>query len=251
MTSHPSQRGVTLVSLLVGLLVALFVILSLLATYRSVIRSIFGSAPGTGDGMVAKARLDGDLSSAILSAQLALQDAGFGITGASANNEFIALSEAALSSRSGGTLSGSAQPLAAAAVSATAVVWASNPALASDKTQYRCQALLWSPGADSLGGELRLLTAQGNCQPLASRWNAVQWTAQTLIPAEVNAHGVSLVAQNGVSCWPFGAVPKSISGYDPPSAKLKLTLGFQFSTHGTDGSSPRQTLEVCLANFQS
>lgn len=69
-----TQRGVTLISLLIGMLISIFSILSILALYKNLVTvSISASADASHDGQVA---------TALITAQLELQNAGYGIVNA-------------------------------------------------------------------------------------------------------------------------------------------------------------------------
>ena len=69
-----TQRGVTLVSLLIGMLISIFSVLSILALYKNLVTvSISATTDAAHDGQVA---------TALLTAQLELQNAGYGINNA-------------------------------------------------------------------------------------------------------------------------------------------------------------------------
>ena len=69
-----AQQGVTLISLLIGMLISIFSVLSILALYKNLVSvSISATADASHDGQVA---------TALLTAQLELQNAGYGIANA-------------------------------------------------------------------------------------------------------------------------------------------------------------------------
>ncbi len=71
---HRLQIGVTLISLLIGMLISIFSVLSILALYKNLVTvSISASSDASHDGQVA---------TALVTAQLELQNAGYGIANA-------------------------------------------------------------------------------------------------------------------------------------------------------------------------
>ncbi|MCD9004674.1 prepilin-type N-terminal cleavage/methylation domain-containing protein [Luteimonas sp. XNQY3] len=84
---HPARRdqaGLTLISMMVGLVISLLAIASLLAVYRLVI-----DASGNAVGSIQR---DGQVASALLAAQIELQQAGYGIERAAGPAETALLS---------------------------------------------------------------------------------------------------------------------------------------------------------------
>jgi Tfp pilus assembly protein PilW len=253
MRSH--QRGVTLISLMVGLVISMIALLGVLTVYKNAIRNVFGSA-----GMVSSAAQDGQLSSGLLTAQMVLQDAGFGIGAAAAASSSSAASASTgtstaatsannLTLLSSATFDGGSQQLSGTvnAISTTAsagnvLLWESNPNPASASASYTCMGLF----SDSATNALYLLKATNACHPIASSWNNVTWSKSTLIAAGSLAQAVSFSVKNGMTCWPFGAIPKTISGIEPPSAAVQATLSYTNSTVGSSNS-----YAICLSNFSS
>lgn len=238
------SRGFTLVSLMVGLLISMLVVLAMLSLYRVVARSVFGSG-----GLVRNAKQDGALASGLMSAQVALQDAGFGIKDASVGQEVVALTAASFDPASG-RLRGTAQSIGSVAATVDAIAWESNPSLAADSGTWPCSALVSGLGA---GGQpaLYLLQATGPCHPVATRFGELEWKHGQLIPENAIPSQVGLTALGGASCWPFGAVPKTISGLAPASGALQLTLTYRNSTTGTASEAAERSLAVCMSNFKS
>lgn len=70
------QAGVSLISMMVGLMISLLVIASMLVFYRSIIEVTNNASR--------EARRDGQVSAALLAAQMDLQSAGFGVPASSA-----------------------------------------------------------------------------------------------------------------------------------------------------------------------
>jgi hypothetical protein len=239
-----AQSGVTLVNTMVGLVLSLVVVIGMMGTLKSVIGSVIGSDPAAPNGLVPSARLDGQLASGMLTAQLALQEAGYGISGALAETDFIVVNNATLDTTTASKFTGGAKSVVLAAGTAgTALLWGTNPTLAS----YQCRGLLWQNGA------LYLLQASAACSTVSSNWTTLNWTAQTLVAGAVGA-SVSMNANSGANCWPFGLAASTATGStvsDQTPAKLQVTLTYSNSTVGTGASGTQNTLSVCLANFQS
>lgn len=242
------QHGFTLISLMIGLVLSLVVMIAMLATYKGVIKAVFGNSGSSSSGLASNAKQDGQLSSGMLSAQLALQEAGYGIAGAVANTDFLAFTSGAWSS-STGLLSGTAATIGTSATAANLLVWGVNTTLAAATSSYGCRALLWAADpADATKNSLLLLQASGSCYPLTTAWSTVVWTVQRLVTLDSAAASVTMSANTGAGCWPYGSVPTAISSASlaPMSAQLLVTLGYSYSSNGA-----ANTLSVCLSNFQT
>jgi Tfp pilus assembly protein PilW len=194
------QRGLSMVSLMVGLLLAILGAVSLMTLYRMIIGQTVQSRQ--------RASQDGSFATATLSAQMELQNAGYGIGStsarAAANTDLVIVSGAALNGS--GQLSGTAQTIATGTTSSgNAIVWGSKPA-----STYTCSALL----VQSAG--MVLLSASGSCTA-ATQWNTLTWTQTAqLIPAGGIGTVVSPVFRvDKTACWPYGVSSMSA---------LKVTL---------------------------
>lgn len=229
---RPAAYGVTLVGLMVGMVIALFAVIAALSLYRNAMRNVYAAG-----GLVPSAAQEGQLASGLLSAQIALQGAGFGIAGAASGSQLFLLSG---STQAGQALRGTVVALTSASQSGNALVWSSNPAQSSNTAAYVCQALL----SDTATRALYLLQANGNCQPLTTQWNQVAWTSTTLVAPAVLASAVSLSARSNSNCWPFGAVPKTMSTLDPPAASVEVQL-----VYGTGISGVGNSYTLCLSNL--
>lgn len=229
---RPAARGVTLVSLMVGMVIALFTVIAALSLYRNAMRNVYAEG-----GLVPGAAQEGQLASGLLSAQIALQGAGFGIGGAASGAQLFLLSGSILA---GQALGGTVVALKSASQSGNALVWVSNPAQSANTATYVCRALL----SDTATRAFYLLQANGNCHPLATQWSQVAWTRTTLVAPAVLASAVSLSARSDSNCWPFGAVPKTMSTLDPPAASVEVQLGY-----GTGISGVGNSYTLCLTNL--
>lgn len=204
----------SMVSLMVGLLLSITGAVSLMSLYRGIVGQTVQSRQ--------RANQDGGFAAATLSAQMELQNAGYGIGNSSAraapNTDLVMLSGAALDGD--GNLGGSAQTIATGStVSGNAIVWGSRPASA-----YECSALL----VQNAG--LKLLRASGSCSA-ATQWNTLTWTQiAELIPAGGIIGSATLFRVDKTQCWPYGVSSKSA---------VKVTLW--------DDSSAWKT-SACLTN---
>lgn len=227
-----AQRGVSLVSLMVGMVIAMFAVIAALSLYRNTVHSLFAEG-----GLVPSVTQEGQLASGLLTAQIALQDAGFGVVSAASGTHLFLLSNGRLT---GQTLGGTVVGLSGIRQSGNALVWISNPNQSGDTAAYVCQALL----SDRATRAFYLLQSSGNCHPLATQWNQVAWIRTTLVEPAVMASAVRLSARSDSNCWPFGAVPKTMSSLAPPAASVEVQLGY---STGIGGGSNSYT--VCLTNL--
>lgn len=230
------QRGVSLISLMVGMVISLIAVLGALALYRSTTQTVFGP-----DGLVRSSVQDGQLASGLLSAQIALQGAGYGLPAPSSGAQLLLLRDASLNS-STLKLGGTPQAIGVAAQSGNALVWIQNPTQSANTAAYTCSGLLSDPATRAL----YLLQSSGPCHPLVSSWNTISWTRRTLVEANVMAEAVSLSALNASNCWPYGAVPEAISKFAPPTASVSVRLAYSSSVSGS-----ANTYTSCLANLTS
>lgn len=226
------QRGAGLIALMVGMVISLLAVVAGLALYKSAVQQTSG--PG---GVVSASRQDGQLATGLLSAQIALQEAGFGIAKASAAEHLLLLRDARLD---GGRLAGQPQVLGPASSAGNALLWTSNPELSADPARQVCQGLY----ADPVSRALLLLRVQGNCQPLAARWQQLDWQRRHLVAAELLAEPVALDARRNAGCWPYGALPEAMTGRPAPSAPVEVGLAYGSSVAG---SHNRYT--SCLSNL--
>lgn len=228
--SAPRQRGVSLISLMVGLAISMFAVLGALALYRSAGKAMYDQG-----GLVRNASIDGQLASGLLSAQMALQGAGYGISNAASGTDLLLLANASFAND---RLSGDIRPPSVAGATGNALVWAEQSG-----GSYRCFALL----IDTQNRSVRLLQAANACSPLSGSWNAaLNWSSRSLVAPDLLAQAPQLNLRSGAACWPFGALPSTISSVAAPSAPLELRLSYEGSSAGL-----ANTYTLCLANFRS
>jgi len=239
MTSHQPrflQSGLSLISLMVGMVISMMAVLGALALYRSTTQTVFGDG-----GLVRNSVQDGQLASGLLSAQIALQGAGYGLASPSTGSHFLLLTNALLNPDAM-TLSGTVVNVTAAAQNGNALVWISNPNQSANSADYRCSGLVSDPSTRAL----YLIQSSGACNPLTTQWSKITWLRRTLIESSVLAQAVTLSVQKDSACWPFGAVPQAISKVAAPSASVTVRLGYGSSVTGSSN-----TYTSCLANLSS
>lgn len=196
------QRGVSLISLLIGLLISSIVLVGMMMVFRNTIQTVVPASESS--------RSDGERVSALLSAHMLLQDAGFGISSAEYDTHLRVLNNNTLlplAMDNGSTATGNT------------VVWLSKRA---GNTQ--CNGLR----ADSNGG-----LWQVSCSVTMSD---ITNTTRLILPSRYVGDDVvpiKIVATR-TSCWPFGV---EIEG------DIKVTLVIQNSTKHVVNSS------TCLVNF--
>lgn len=220
------QRGLSLISTLVGLLLAILSALAVMTLFRTVIQiSVSAKDNATQDSVV---------SSGLLTAQMEIQKAGFGIESvapnctssaysspsASANTDLILLSDAALDS---GTLSGTLTSLSATAAVGNALVW-----------HWVDGGLNYCAGLLASGGGLRSLRPT-TCTA-ATDWATTAWTSVDLIPQGRLADGFRFSDVRTAACWPFG---KSTT-----AAGVSMVMT---ASNSSSGLSSSQT--ICLPNI--
>ncbi|MEJ6004115.1 hypothetical protein WG899_01030 [Paucibacter sp. AS339] len=230
------QSGLSLVSLMVGMVISMMAVLGALALYRSTAQTVFGDS-----GLVRNSVQDGQLASGLLSAQIGLQGAGYGLTLPTTGTHFFLLSNALLNPDTL-TLSGTVVNITAAAQSGNAVVWISNPNQSANTADYRCSGLV----SDASTRAFYLIQSSGACNPLSTQWSKITWLRRTLVESSVLTQAVTLSVQKDSSCWPYGAVPQTISKVAAPTASVMIKIGYGSSVTGSSN-----TYTSCLANLSS
>ncbi|MFY7863967.1 PilW family protein [Roseateles sp.] len=229
-----SQRGLSLVGLMVGMVISLVAVLGALALYRSSSQTLFGDG-----GLVLSAKQDAQLASGLLSAQIALQEAGYGITTPSPTTHFVLLSNALFDVNTL-KLSGSKLSLGSTATQGNAVLWAANRGLSNYTTDYRCAGLL----VDSSSRAFYLLQSTGACSTISTQWSAITWQRSTLVAHDLLTQAIGLSARVSSNCWPLGTVPQTISKIQAQAGDLQVRLSYGGSVAGSDN-----TYSSCLVNY--
>ena len=214
------QRGTTLISLMIGLAISMIVVLATMMLFQRTSR-VTGEARRD-------AQADAQRSAAFLAANMALQEAGYGINAAQTGTHLVVLTDAQLT---GTALTGT--PVAVGATDGTAVVWAENTTGTT-----RCSGLLASNGNEPAG--LRKL-GPATCTD-ASNFAAVEWSSQALSKTPVT------FKWEAASCSSFGIAPITpastpASGAGAGTQQVLLTL--------SSANSNGVTLQTsqCLTNI--
>ncbi|MBM7062771.1 hypothetical protein JQX08_18820 [Pseudomonas sp. UL073] len=214
------QTGLTLISLMIGMLLSTMCILAMLALYRNLVQT---AVVATQD-----ANQDGQLAAGLLSAQLEVQSAGFGIDSSAASN----LEKSTIS------LSGSSH---------SALLWRY-----LDASGYQCRGLVDRGASDANSGKavrlLSLLQADSGCSASANlaglNWSVRQDLAKLLVPAAQQAAPQAVVTFSiaKVDCAPFGL---GVAASHP-----QVTLSAQSSAQlaGASGVAPL-SYSLCLTNI--
>ena len=214
------QRGTTLISLMIGLAISMIVVLATMMLFQRTSR-VTGEARRD-------AQADAQRSAAFLAANMALQEAGYGINAAQTGTHLVVLRGAKLT---GTAMTGTT--VAVGATDGTAVVWAEN----TTGTTH-CSGLLALNGNEPAG--LRKL-GPATCND-ASNFAAVAWPSQALSKTPVT------FKWEAASCSSFGIAPITpastpASGAGAGTQQVLLTL--------SSANSNGVTLQTsqCLTNI--
>ncbi|AYC31433.1 hypothetical protein D3880_03075 [Pseudomonas cavernae] len=214
------QGGVSLISLMVGMLLSSLCVLAMLALYKNLVQT---AVVATQD-----ANQDGQLTSGLLTAQLELQSAGFGIDSASPPNLLKTT-------------------LAFAGVNQPALLWRY-----LDGAGYQCRGLIDRGASDPHSGKpvrlLSLLQVAGGCSAGAGlsglNWAVRSDLAKLAVPAAQQAAPQPLVTFDiaSLNCAPFG-----IGAADRhPQVTLSAPSSAQLA--GAGGIAPL-SYSICLPNI--
>lgn len=215
--------GFTLISTLVGLAVGLLSIAAMLTLYRNVV----SNANFVND----QARRDGQVATGSLVSQQEMQQAGFGIAGATIGTDLVVLSNASLSDSK---LKGTAINAYGSTVTGNAVVWGFNPTAATGTTDpagYQCEGLLVSAQG------LRWLMPTP-CKS-ASNWQGVSWKSNQLASTG-NLGPLSIFQATPGSCFPYQQTAPGSSfqvSYYLPTEQQAETGQSNGSSSSSDSSS--------------
>ena len=237
------QRGFTLISLMVGTVISLLGILAMLSLYKNLVYTSAAS--------IQSARQDGQVSSALLTAQRELMNGGFWSGSATArassdiDNYFVLLSGATLTN---GTLAGTATAqanfptLTSAApngITGNAIVWS---------YQTSSAAVASCAGLAVINGALVSLKGAAGCTQASSQWSSTTWTSTTLIEA---GQGATMFSVGFATCWPYGRTTDTTN----TAYRLQVTLSANNSTLDPNSTDPqpayvKSKATACLINFE-
>ena len=214
------QRGLSMIGLLIGLLLSLLSTVGAMTLFRAVVQNSVGAQ--------ADAAQDSVVSSALLSTQLEIQKAGYGIEDAAAspsaavNTDLVLLADASVD---GGAVAGTPVSIDAIPRTGNGVFW-----------RWREAGTDRCGGVVAANGGLRALR-NDDCPGLANI-ATIDWEVLQLIPDDrlPEADAVGFEVQSG-SCWPFGK--------SDPETGVVVTLSAGNSTEGL-----ATQYEVCLPNIR-
>ncbi len=212
-----------MISLMVGLLVSMVVALAMMSMFK--VSSRFTSQAGQ------DAAADAQVTSALLRASIATQDAGFGLADATLGAQLTVLTDASLSSNK---LVGNVAPIGARG---NAVLWAMQTGAAS-----QCAGLLFKDASDASGGLYYLGPVDCNGGNV-STWAALTWTSTLWTERPANQPNaaykqtkISFSATSSV-CKPFGLTTNT--------GKVMMAIA------STNRSGAALLEQQCLFNFKA
>lgn len=211
-----SQSGVTLISLLIGLLIAMLCMIGLLSAYRTIAK--------TGVESRMDATHDTQLQNGLITSQMMIQNAGFGLEGATNLN--------------------SADITIGSLTNTPALLWRYKVG-----DTVSCQGLADIP--DSSKRKLVTLTVSTGCDE-TSALNTLTWTIDktlahlTNFSGGTNSQQVTYTVTQSTDCTTFGSVNTG-SGQHP-----QVTLSAKTSTqqHSSSGLGSIQ-VPTCILNITS
>jgi len=218
------HAGESLISLMIGLLISVVVALAMLSMFK--VASRYGGQAGQ------DASADAQLTSALLRAGMAVQDAGYGIATPTLGTHLKVIAAGTLI---GSTLSGTA---ASGAGTGNAVVWAMNT-----NGTNQCAGLYFKNVNDGTGG-LYYLGPVGCSTADVSGWNNLTWTSARWADRPANqsadAYNKTIISFTlaSASCKPFGLDGSSIG-------TVMLTIS------GNSRSAQNLAEKQCLFNFKT
>lgn len=208
--------------MMIGLVISSLSILAMLSLYRNLVHQAADS--------IVHSNLDGQVAAGLLTAQIELQSAGFGIPSAAVNQDLMLLAGASLSP--GGMLSGTIQNILGSEQEGEAVVWGSNPT----RSAYLCSALLAEDGG--------LILLRGVPCNRAIQFSSADWSndrVALIAPGTLNAEQAVSIRTQVNACWPYG---KSFAN---PAVQVIISAGN--STLNTDTAYAASSYTLCLPNL--
>lgn len=214
------HSGFSLISMMVGLLISSIAIIGMMSLYKTLVHQAADS--------IVRSTLDGQVSSAFLTAEMELQGAGFAIDNAAANTDVVILANASLSAE--GVLQGSRQTITTTSpgTPGNAIIWG-----ADIGKGYECSGLL------AINGGLTLLSPTPCAR--ASAYAAATWSGTQLIAKDtLNTEQAVAIAAERATCWPYG---KSTSA---SSVLVSMSAGISAFADSAETKHARLVSDVCL-----
>lgn len=219
MRTKKQISGFTLIEIMVGMVISILVILAATAAYKS-----YGKIAYRKGGLKPTSEQLTQLSNAVITVSLKVQNAGFGLTPA-INTHIQIFKDAHFLN---GTLTGDIQSISGTAATGNAVVWVENNKTSSGDS-FQCKGFV----SDLVTTQL-IFISKSDCSSISnSDWSAVAITKEAAFPAPI-----TFSAQLMGGCSPFG----SINSDGVSNAGLVLTTTNQSSFKINKHKS-------CLLNF--
>lgn len=233
------QSGTTLISLLIGLLIAMLCIIAVLSSYRTIVK--------TGVESRVAATHDAQLQTGLASAQIFLQNAGFGLEGTDYSLD---------------------TPIDVDSKNIKALLWRYDNSTKIDGTKIVCQGLADVESLDSKKRRLVLLKSDSTTCNDSSDLSTFDWEIQTTL-ANLEDYSTDLSNPKQITfaeetpppprvCTPFGAgvlakTPAEVLANVPHPL---ITITAQTSTQQIAGLGIKEELRevkvpVCLLNIAS
>lgn len=245
------SAGFSLISLMVGVLVAVLATLGMLSLYKAVVQSVYN--PNSGVQNIATRQRHTETG--LMTIQVAMQNAGFGLVSPAVNHYFILASGTQVGIQSGSAVlqtPGTQVSIGSTAVSGNAVFWEENPSLSANSSQWVCHGVVSDLGSYAL----YFLTSTQPCEPLSSAWSSQVWQVVRIVAPGVYTSPLSFSAQIlATPCTPFGSeIPTSTlaainSGAAAINQSSSHTAGLQISLNWAGGSGHTPWVS-CLMNFR-
>lgn len=233
------MRGFSLINLMIGLLISSISMLAMLGLYKNMVQHSASS--------LSNARQDGQQALGLLTAQLELQGAGFGIKNPDIETELIIFRNARFENNiiTGGKITLSTET--SSVDKPFAILWKMHPDIGSEITTYDCAGLF----APSDGGLLLLrsktIASTGSC-------NSVQWDKidQVSLIAQKNVYTQNILSLRLTAkidtCWPFGKGQTKTS----PIINIESPTSLHVDPEDED-TEPQPFMlgfSICLSNFE-
>ncbi|KFZ38624.1 hypothetical protein HR45_04150 [Shewanella mangrovi] len=247
-----AQQGFSLISMMVGVLVTSFSLLAMMALYKSAVFHIYNPESGSETFSIRNQQN----MTGLLTMQLLLQKAGFGIPDATTNSHFILVSGGGLTATTGSAMlspAGIVETVGFAAKIGNSLFWEENTALSDIAASYTCRGIL----SDQTNFAVYQLTKVGSCHPVSTQWSGQTWQIIRIIKPNVLSGPVSFNVQlNTSKCSPFGSemttslLASSVASLDGLASDAATKAGLQVNVNWSQSAS-YTPWSSCLLNFSN
>ncbi|QSX32183.1 prepilin-type N-terminal cleavage/methylation domain-containing protein [Shewanella avicenniae] len=243
------QRGFSLISMMVGVVVTSISVLAMMALYKSAVFHIYNPQTGSETFSIRNQQN----MTGLLTMQLLMQKAGFGIPAATTNSHIILVNGAGLSSTTGQSQLSSTGNLVAIGLTAAtgnALFWEENTALSDVSANYTCRGLVSDPNDFAV----YQLASTASCHPIATQWAGQTWQITRVIKPNVLSGQIQFNAALNISkCSPFGseidsALLSSVGSLAGVNSDAATKAGLQVDVNWSQSAS-YTPWRSCLVNF--